>query len=393
MSNIITDEEFLKDILGESRVTPTVQQPLSQEEQFALDTGFGEGSKDSDDNSETNDQGLNDNSQGDSDNGDNPIPDPQPDVVTNKRFGVKDTITSLIENNIWHDGPVTYGDKEYGSITELIESEKPTKELFDSIALAQKKLHDDDINSSYLKIEDPESVRTNLASAILAGVDYSDLVSTYQEVIEPLSRIDFANSPDGEWQAEQFVKQCMVEIDGYHPASVDIAIDKLKKEFQLINVAEQYQELNIQRFNEDVINRKKEYEAKIAEETKAIQEDIKSFRNTLKSEGISDTFSKQMIDLRYAVDPDTGRYHFEELIFDRMEDKGFQARLMHFLLNEEDFINKQKSKVKTETQKRVLEIARIAPGAKGGRNSEVKDLKPTNMTEMDKKFLIDLGFS
>ena len=79
----------------------------------------------------------------------------------------------------------------------------------------------------------------------------------------------------------------------------------------------------------------------------------------------------------------------EELLNDKLKDKSFEARLMHFLLDENDFINKEKSKVKAETSKKFLELAHVTPSNKGGKAT------PRNTTGSlatdDEDFLRDIG--
>lgn len=310
---------------------------------------------------------------------------------SNKRFSIKDTVESLLESNTWVDGPVKYGDTEYRSISELIEKEKPTKELFDALSISQKKLREEEIEKSYLKVDDFDSPRVKLANAILSGANYEGLLSTYNEVIDPLLHTDFANDPEGEYKAEMFVRQCLEQIEGYHPDSLDFAIQKMKNNFTLINTAEQYQQYNIDMFNKEAEYAKEQQEKYYAEEQAKLKEDMKIFKQELQNNSYSEDFSKKVMDLRYSVDPDTGRYHFEELMYDRMNaDRGFQARLIHFLLDEEDFINKQKAATKVDTQKRVLEIMKITPGSKGSKVT-TKKTSGHNMETAEEEIYRELG--
>src|SRR5690606_5393088 len=71
-----------------------------------------------------------------------------------RRFGVRETISSLIENETWVDMPIRYDDKEYENIGELIEKVKPSKELFDLLSSAQSKYREDQIEEQYVKVGD-----------------------------------------------------------------------------------------------------------------------------------------------------------------------------------------------------------------------------------------------
>ena len=66
-------------------------------------------------------------------------------------------------------------------------------------------------------------------------------------------------------------------------------------------------------------------------------------------------FSKEILKLRFSKD-ESGKFHYEKLIKDKIKDKSFEAKLLHFSLDEEDFVKKATSKVKVETSRNFLEL-------------------------------------
>ena len=70
------------------------------------------------------------------------------------------------------------------------------------------------------------------------------------------------------------------------------------------------------------------------------------------------------------------------------KDKEFEARLMHFIIDEQDFIEKAKSKVKAQEQKKVLELLNLTPRSK---TSVETKLKSGNLQTEDEDFLRELG--
>lgn len=388
-TNIIPDDQFLDEILNTVKKKPEV---VVEEDKDELDELLGikkqgppkeneppkkEGEADSEE-SETTQDSVEDQDTVE-----------EEEKAISRRFGVKDTVTALIENETWEDMPVKYGDKEYESISELIEKEKPTKELFDMLSQAQKGIREEQIKDSYIKVTDKESTQYKLASAILEGVDYTDLVQNYNEVIEPLTKIDFAHIDNGDEVAAEFVAQCLIEIDGYHPASVAAVVQDLKNNFRLIQAAEDYQHIAIEKFNQEVESRKQaKIEAEIAQ-AEAVKQEMKALRQELKAQEVADSFSAKILKLRYSQDPNSGKYHYESLIQDKLKDKGFEARLMHFLLDEKDFLEKVKAPVKQQSHKKILELMRIAPSGKG--SAKTSNKQTGNLETADEDFLRDLG--
>lgn len=303
-----------------------------------------------------------------------------------KRFGVKDTISTLIDNGIWADMPIKFGDKEYDNIEDLVEKEKPSKELFELLSQAQKKFRDDQLDETYIKVGDKTSTKAKLVNAILNDVDYTDLLEYNKEVVEPLQRIDFANITNGEKIAEAFVRQCLVDIDNYHPDSIDAVIQGMGKNFQILEKAEEYQKITIDNFNKEIEKREFEKGESIKRSKEQERESAKLLREELKSQNLSDTLSTKILKLRYTKDPSSNRYHYEDLIADKIKDKAYEAKLMYFLLDDEDFIKKEKSKVKLETSKTFMELVKSTPKGVAG-----KATPKGNLQTDDEDFFREIG--
>lgn len=306
------------------------------------------------------------------------------------RFGVKDTISSLIENDVWVDMPVKYNDKEYENIADLLEKERPSKELFDLLSLAQRNHRESQIKENYVKVGDKDSIKAKLVNAILDDADYRELLDYNKEVIEPLQKIDFVNIQNGKEIAEAFVRQCLVDIDNYHPDSIDAVVAKLNADFRLIEKAEEYQKVTIDKFNEEIEKRRNDKLEFDRVQSENIKKDAKALREELKNQGIDDNFANKILKLRFTKD-EKGKFHYENHILDKIQnDKAFEARLLHFLLNEEDFISKANSKVKQATTKKYLELISATPKEGGGQATKPKS---TNLQIDDEDLYAELGLT
>lgn len=389
MSNIISDDEFMKEVLGNSATTET-QQSDSGSDDLIKSILESEAEECEDCDNDSSDKGESKDSSGGDSNPNNGLDSVQmQENASLKRFGLKDTINTLLESDTWVDSPIQYGDKEYGSISELIENEKPTREMFRMLSEAQRDYREQELQNSYIKIDDYDSPRVKLASAILNGVPVDDIIENYDGV-EELMSLDFTQLPEEE--AADFVRQCLIDIDGYHPASVDLAVQSMAQNFELIPMAQQYQAMLIDQVENELAVREEEYNNMVQAETEMIKQDMIAFKNTVGDMQMSPEYSNMMFNLRYNIDPDTGRYHFEELLAEKMQDKGFEARLMHFLLNEDDFVNRAKSTVKADTQKNIMQLMKISPGSKGSKASKPSSASSGgNLATNDEDFLRDIG--
>ena len=378
-TNIISDEDFLAEILNDSK--PKVEEQVETKSDIEKILDGEELTKDPVKKVEELKEPTKEES----------TPDIEEEIQheeksTLKRFGVKDTVSSLIENDVWVDMPIKYGEKEYENIEELLEKEKPSKELFELLSVAQKKYREVELDEQYIKVGDKESTKAKLVNAILHDIDYTDLLEYNSEVVQPLQRIDFSSIQDGDRIAEAFVKQCLVEIDNYHPDSIEAVVNKMKEDFSLIEKAEQYQKITIDNFNREIEKREIESKEKLKAQELEIKEDIKALKTVLKEKGINDKFANQILKLRYTKD-EKGKFHYENLIKDKMNNKDFQAKFLHFILDEEDFITTQKSKVKTETSKKFLELMNVTPKDKGAKETK----NPNNLQTDDMDLFTELG--
>jgi uncharacterized protein (UPF0335 family) len=307
--------------------------------------------------------------------------------ASRSRFGVKDTINSLIENGVWEDMPIKYGDKVYENISDLLDKEKSSKELFDLLSVAQKKHREDQIKENYVKVGDKDSIKAKLVNAILHDVEYRDLLEYNESVVKPLQKIDFTTIQDGDRIAEAFVRQCLIEIDNYHPDSIDAVVEKLKTDFRILEKAEAYQKVTIDNFNREIEKRELEKVEVDKAQAEELKKEVKSLKEELKNQGVDDKFANQILKLRFTKD-DKGKFHYENHIAEKIKaDKGFEARLMHFVLNEEDFIGKAGSKVKTDTSVKFLELINAAPKEAGSKVTP----KPTNLHIDDEDLFAELG--
>lgn len=297
-----------------------------------------------------------------------------------KRFGVKDTIDILIENGIWEDVAVKYGDKEYSSISELLTKEKPTKELFDSLSQLEKGIREKNLEKDYIPIKGKDESKIKLINAILSDVDYEDLLSYNKNVVEPVKKIDFT-TVKGE-VTEGFVRQCLKDIDNIPDKYLDVEIEDLKKNFKLIEKAEELQKIVIDNFNNEVDLRNKAKQELLVAQQKEQAENIKKFRKLLRDDQFTDSFAQKASQLRYAKDED-GKYHYEKLLADKLKDDSFSKKFIHFLMDEEDFIKKNTAKAKTDSTVKMMELVHIIPKGKGS----VKTEKPSST---DDEFLKEI---
>lgn len=301
-----------------------------------------------------------------------------------KRFGVRDTVETLIENSQWVDVAVKYDGKEYESISALLEKETPSKELFESLAQLQSDIRNKKIGEDYVSIKDKDETKVKLINAILEGVDYEDLLQYNKAVVEPVKKLDFANQDIQ--ITKNFVRQCLLDLEGIPEKYINIELEELEKNFKLIDKATELQEQVIKNYNDEIELRTKTEASLKARKEEERNEQIKSFKKTLKTKEFSDNFIKQIVDLRFKIDTD-GKTHHEKFLNDKLKDEEFASKYYHFLLDTDDFLNKEKSKVKAETQTKFMELTKIIPKDQGSKQSKERAV---SLSEADENFLSEI---
>lgn len=298
---------------------------------------------------------------------------PAEPIKTNKRYGVKDALNSLVENGEWEDVSINYGDKTYESISELLENEKPTRELLDSLTAMQAELRKEKFENGYVSVENLDSTRLNLINLIRSGADYTEMLEYHKQEVEPALAIDVNNSSPEE--IERFVADCLDRIDGFPAKYIPAEIEELKKNFTLLAKAEEFKKMIVDNYNEQAQLRMQEEQQHQAQLLEDYNNNVRSFGETLKADNYSDAFIEKATALRYSRDMD-GEYHYQKLIRDKFdEDPTFQTKLMHFLLDEEDFIKKATSKAKLENTKRIMTLNHTLPTRTGGKASAEPKVK------------------
>ena len=298
---------------------------------------------------------------------------PAEPVKTNKRYGVKDALNSLVENGEWEDVSINYGDKTYESISELLENEKPTRELLDSLTAIQAELRKEKFENGYVSVENLDSTRLNLINLIRSGADYTEMLEYHKQEVEPALAIDVNNSSPEE--IERFVADCLDRIDGFPAKYIPAEIEELKKNFTLLAKAEEFKKMIVDNYNEQAQLRMQEEQQHQAQLLEDYNNNVRSFGEALKADNYSDSFIEKATALRYSRDMD-GEYHYQKLIRDKFdEDPTFQTKLMHFLLDEEDFIKKATSKAKLENTKRIMTLNHTLPTKTGGKASAEPKVK------------------
>jgi hypothetical protein len=311
-----------------------------------------------------------DNEEGDEQDGEVTPAEP---VKTNKRYGVKDALNSLVENGEWEDVSINYGDKTYESISELLENEKPTRELLDSLTAMQAELRKEKFENGYVSVENLDSTRLNLINLIRSGADYAEMLEYHKQEVEPALAIDVNNSSPEE--IERFVADCLDRIDGFPAKYIPAEIEELKKNFTLLAKAEEFKKMIVDNYNEQAQLRMQEEQQHQAQLLEDYNNNVRSFGEALKEDNYSDAFIEKATALRYSRDMD-GEYHYQKLIRDKFdEDPTFQTKLMHFLLDEEDFIKKATSKAKLENTKRIMTLNHTLPTKTGGKASAEPKVK------------------
>ncbi len=299
------------------------------------------------------------------------VPDTSRDNIFQSRPSLNEVVTSLIKSGDWEDVSLKIEDKEYNSLEELMKDKHVDIELFNELLDSQKELKKEKINSSYLKMDDPNGINANLAKAILQGQDYGELLSEKENTIDPIAQLDFSFIPNDAADMQRAENDAANLLlwhheanlgynlqDGYVRNAVLEKIKQLKENFELLDVAESVKTSVIANYNDDLKNRFQAEEALKNQQQQDKKQDIKKFKDTLKSKGYTDNFVRDATALKYEIDNTSSNPQYISIIKNRMEtDPEFATEMLHFLLDKEGYLNAQKLPEKLETQRRMIEIS------------------------------------
>lgn len=284
---------------------------------------------------------------------------------------------------MWQDVAITYDGVEYDSIRDLVEKEKITKDLLLDLNDVQKQLREEEISGNYLPISNIDELRRSLIDAIVRGVDYDDLLELDREVVQPAINFDIDSANIEE--VMHFVKEGLINLDNFPEKYVEAEIESLKNDFRLHSKAKEFKQRILDEYQSEINQRiayQEEAERQFIEKQ---EQDIMSFSNDLINDGYNESFARTASELRYNID-EQGVPHFIRLLEERIENPSFAKKLMHLLIDEEDFVNKLTTKTKSETSRRMIAIAKGS-----SKNSSGMESTPSKNNNRGEDFFNKIG--
>lgn len=280
-------------------------------------------------------------------------------VPTQNNFSL--VIEDFIKSEEWQDYRIEHGEKEYESILDLIKEVEITPELFKALVNTQtegkiKKLQE----SAVILEEGIDPTRAELVKAIASGLtEYEPFIQTYDNIIEPLKNLDLSEQQTATALIAKYYKEVNKWEDGY----IAYKIETHKKQLELEEIAESIRKEYIGSFQE-ILQQKQEEENKQKQElVQKVKENKKSFKDYLKSNEYDDPFIAKALPLMFAEDG--GEPHWYKELQNRMKDNPeFKAKLAHWILNEEDYLNKKMAPKKREEKLKTLNTINILSASK-----------------------------
>lgn len=280
-------------------------------------------------------------------------------------------VSSLVASGEWEDVSLKVGDKEYNSVEELLQDKQIDLDLFDELLESQKIIKKEKIDSSYLKLDDPNSIKANLAKAILQGQDYSDLIREKESTIDPISNLDFSFIPNDVADRQRAENDAANLLFWHHENNLGYnlqdefvrkalhdKIDSLKNNFELLDAAETVKQAVITQYNTELQTRFVAEDTLRQHQQQERKQEIKKYKDNLKAKGYTDNFIKDVTSLRYEEDKTTSGPQYLSVIKAKVEaDPEFATEILHFILDKEGYLGAQKLPEKLNTQRRMIEIS------------------------------------
>ena len=269
------------------------------------------------------------------------------------------TIKSLLDKGTWTDYSLNIDGEDYDSIDDLISKVEITEDLFEALAEKQLEVEKNELKSKSISIEGVDETRVKIIEAIKNGLNYEPLLEINDNHIQPLKDMDLSD----EGQAETVCYQKLKMQYGDDIDVIQFKLSQLKNQGLLESTAEEIRQEFIQGFEKMIADKSLEMKQAKEEANRVIKEEKKQLRATLKENEYNDVFSKKIVDFIYEKDND-GVEDWYSIVKSKLDDKTFATKFAHFVLDEEDFINKKFSTFKRESNLSTLEKLNITVNSK-----------------------------
>ena len=286
------------------------------------------------------------------------------------------TIKSLLDKGTWTDYSLNIDGEDYESIEDLISKVEITEDLFEALAEKQLEVEKNELKSKSISIEGVDETRVKIIEAIKNGLNYEPLLEINDNHIQPLKDMDLSD----ERQAEVVCYERLKMQYGEDLDFIQYKLNQLKEQGLLESTAEEVRQEYIAEFEKMMSDKALEMKQAQEEANRKVKENKKELRATLKEKEYNDVFSKKVVDFIYEKDQE-GKEDWYSIVKSKLEDKDFATKFAHFVLDEEDFINKQFADFKRKDKISTLEKLNITVSTNkskdGGRAPENEKNKST----------------
>lgn len=305
--------------------------------------------------------------------------------IAPKETVLSKTIKNLIDKGTWTDYSLNIDGEDYESIEDLISKVEITEDLFEALAEKQLEIEKNELQSKTISIEGVDGTRVKIIEAIKNGLNYEPLLEINDNHIQPLKEMDLSD----ERQAEVVCYERLKMQYGDDLDFIQYKLNQLKEQGLLESTAEEVRQEYIAEFEKMMSDKTLEMKQAKEEANKKVKENKKELRSVLKEKEYNDVFSKKVVDFIYEKDQD-GREDWYSIVKSKLEDKDFATKFAHFVLDEEDFINKQFSDFKRKDKISTLEKLNITVNtskSKDGGRAPEKEKDKSTLFSSDVKFV------
>ena len=295
------------------------------------------------------------------------------------------TIKSLLDKGTWTDYSLNIDGEDYESIEDLISKIEITEDLFEALAEKQLEVEKNELKSKSISIEGVDETRVKIIEAIKNGLNYEPLLEINDNHIQPLKDMDLSD----ERQAEVVCYERLKMQYGEDLDFIQYKLNQLKEQGLLESTAEEVRQEYITEFEKMMSDKTLEMKQAQEEANRKVKENKKELRATLKEKEYNDVFSKKVVDFIYEKDQE-GKEDWYSIVKSKLEDKDFATKFAHFVLDEEDFINKQFADFKRKDKISTLEKLNITVStnkSKDGGRAPEKEKDKSTLFSSDVKFI------
>lgn len=259
-----------------------------------------------------------------------------------------------------------------GEKVKLSELEDVDEDTYNTILEEDTKAKDEEFKASYVEVKGLNDIQKSLINIIKSGdlEKAKELFSKPEQLQEPFQNYDSTNDNHNEYVLTMFYQN-----EGKSPKEIQALIKIAKEDLNLDTKAEQIVNHQKKLYKDSILNQEKQVQQEKLQEQENIKVYSKDLSSAFKERGItSEAVIKKFVTTATKAN-NNGEFEVDTVYEAWMKDPKKASKLIHFLLDEEDFLKSATLDTKRGTQEKMLRQVNILRDTKSKTTTKKEEPK------------------